>query len=315
MFTLKLVKWFNRYDLYGEYRLNAFKGLFVLIILFGLNVIFKPYNSGYYFVTFGAYTVMAEMLTVNPRKKILSVIIYSTILAFSLVVLGLLSVFPFCYLAFAFIFIAVLYSIVLYKFESFYLAATLIVVLAILLSDGASNNFYVELNNLITMFFSLLVIIVLILVFPKSYYYRIWLRAFFLELQSINHKLELLIDNLANEAPITPHIAPAHIVKMNQYSQLLPKQIYSYSTLRINVALISLLGFIALINTSYVVSKEVVLLKSFHTQLSDFLFAVTNEHVFNFVYNPAFAECRAYRHAYHRFTIIVNSWNRLCLNI
>jgi hypothetical protein len=100
-----------------------------------------------------------------------------------------------------------------------------------LLYSNLNTNFNMIINNMITTLFALIIIVSALILFPLSYYYRSWLRAFVLLLQEI-------IDNLCmiyEKKRIEISLIQGHTKHMVTFANMLPRQLPTRTILKINL--------------------------------------------------------------------------------
>ncbi|MDX2345955.1 MAG: hypothetical protein QNK11_03675, partial [Legionella sp.] len=100
-----------------------------------------------------------------------------------------------------------------------------------LLYPTLNANLKMLLENLFTTFVAMLVIISALLLFPLSYYYRLWLRAFRLACQALLANLLLIYQ----KQHVTVSLFEEDIKYMLDFSNMLPRKLPVYSILKINL--------------------------------------------------------------------------------
>ncbi|CDZ78954.1 hypothetical protein BN59_03269 [Legionella massiliensis] len=232
MFISKLDKIIEAYDPYGNHRVNGVKATYVLLILFTVNFIFDIPNPYFYFFYIPITAMAAEVIGETYRKKNLLLfycILWSTISAFLFDILSISPFFP----IFAFFYSLLLYLLAIQS------RVHRIVIAPIALSLGAysllyrevNTSFYSVLNNSLNTLIAMTVVLAALALFPRSYYYRLWLRALDLLITQIIEHLSLMMENKRIRFdPVRGHTT--HLVR---FTNLLPKNFPLQTIWRINL--------------------------------------------------------------------------------
>ncbi len=242
MFISKLIDKLDRYDKFGEFRVNGIKALFLAELLFIVNVIFSLPNPFFYYFFVPLNMILAETLGFDLKEKYLFFILAMLLSTFSIFCFGLLSTFKLLFVFFVFIYTLLFYFILLSHLRQILLMAPLILSMASysLLYQG-NHDFYLALNHVFLALFAMVVMLIGLWFFPKTYYLSIWRRAL---IEFFRH-LQVLLECVIHQHLKTPPLVPAALT-MKRYAAMLPKSMHYFSVLKI-----TLLSFDALMEVSY----------------------------------------------------------------
>lgn len=220
MFISKLIHIIEVYDPYGEHRVNGVKAVYVLLILFSVNFIFSIPNPYFYFFYTPITSMAAEIAGDTIRRKNLLLfycILWSAVSSF---LFDLFSVSPF-FPIFVFFYSYFLYSIaVKSRMHRIVIAPVALSLGAYSLLYGAINqDYYIILNNFLTTLVSMSLVFAALALFPRGYYYRLWLRALGLFLDQMMGYLSLMASNKR----IVFDPVRGHLIHLVRFSSMLPR--------------------------------------------------------------------------------------------
>ena len=232
MFISKLIHIVEAYDPYGNHRVNGMKATYVLLILFAVNFIFSIPNPYFYYFYIPITAMAAEVLGDTIKKKnvlLFYCILWSVISAFLFDIMSITPFFP----IFAFF-----YSILLYLIAIKSRMHT-IVIAPVALSLGAysllyrdvNTSFYVILNNCVNTFVAMAIVFAALAFFPRSYYYRLWLRSLLLLINQILEHLSLMVAR----KKIIFNPVKGHTTHLVRYAAMLPRTFPLRSIWKINL--------------------------------------------------------------------------------
>lgn len=246
MFISQLKPKLLAYDQYGEHRTNGLKILFALQFLFLFNFIYTVTNPYFYFFYVPLSAFAGELVGTSLEEKYL--FLFCTLIGctISIFFFGVFSVYKLFFVFFVFFYSLLLYYVVIHYLKKMLVLVPLILGLAVysLIYENADSNFYIALNNVLETLAALILICLALYLFPKTYYFAIWRRAFL----DVLSKLEFLSLEICKDEIKTVPIFSGIIV-MGRYSKMLPKKIKYYSVLKI-----TLLAFDLIMSLSYLVS-------------------------------------------------------------
>ena len=298
MFFSKLTHIIERYDRYGIHRLNGFKVVYILLILFLFNALFDIQNAYFYFFYIPITAMAAEVMGERVEQKYTFFIVAVIGTSFMVFLFNLFTPYPLFFLFFAFI-----SSLSIYAFA---LRHSMLAIVPIILSlatysliyPSANTDFYSILNNMLTTLIALGVILGALLLFPLSYYYRLWLRAFQLLIDQILDNVLLLQEH----KPLHWDAIQGHTRQMVLFAHLLPKQLPTYSILKINL-LINQLHLISCVPVNEWLALDPRELRLFIHNLRLLRIAIPQEKPCQLLFtNNSF------------FSKLIHSWNYLCSN-
>ena len=168
-----------------------------------------------------------------------------------------------------------------------------------LLFINQHNSFYFFLNNFITTIAATIIIVGALALFPRSYYYRLWLRALLLLIKQMNEHLSLIEKN--QRVIFDP--VQGHTNRLTQYSQMLPPALPIFSILKISLLINELHLMISVAGRNSIIMDNGSIKVLIH-ELSILKTAIENE-----------KPCDLKKTSMAILDKIINSWNYLCLNI
>lgn len=301
MFISKLNNIVEAYDKYGEHRLNGLKVVYVLLILYLINLAYtipNPYFNYFYLpITAMGAEVLGETL---PEKYLLFIytIIGSIVAVFFF---SVIRSYPFLFLFFVFSYSLFLYYIALNLTQKMFVPVPIILSLACysLVYGQVNPNFYAALNNAAVTLVAAVAIMASLLLFPRSYYLRSWLRAFILLLQQILDNYTLIAKN--QEIKIQP--VQGNMVRLAKYANMLPRRLPIFTILKINL-LMDDLRLLSCVTDQKIIKIDQKSLNLIMTNLHHFILAVKKEKPYHLTENDSLL-----------FAQIVAAWNSLCSKI
>lgn len=227
MFTSKLTRIIDEHDPLGIFRVHGIKVVYVSLILFAINGFFSIPHPYFYFFYVPLTAMTAEVQgTTLPQKYVF----FSGVTMGSLLVISLFNLFfpfPAFFLLCSFGITWLLYVYLLQDQNKLFWVPIILSLASYSLNYRAINgNPFEILNNAITIVVSMLVILGALLLFPLSFYYRVWLRAFH-RVVALSLKNFLILQS--GSAAVTD--IPAYIAQMRLYAGMLPRCFPTYSIL------------------------------------------------------------------------------------
>ena len=223
----KLIRIVDQNDPLGIFRVHGIKVVYVSLVLFAVNGLIAIPHSYFYFFYVPLTAMTAEVQgTTLPQKYVF----FSGVTLGALLVISLFNLafpFPVFFLFFAFVITLLLYIYVLQDTSKLFWVPIILSLASYSLNNRAFNgNPFEILNNAITIFVSMLVILGALVLFPLSFYYRIWLRAFH-RVVDLSLKNFLVLQSGAS----TVTDIPAYIVPLRVSAGMLPRGFPTYSIL------------------------------------------------------------------------------------
>ncbi len=242
----------------------------------------------------------AEVVGDTPKKKNLLLfycILWSAISAF---LFDFFSVTPF------FPILAFVYSLLLYLLAIDSRMHTMVIA-PVALSLGAysllygeiNTSFYEILNNCLNTFIALVVVFAALAFFPRSYYYRLWLRALLLLMTQITEHLSLMI---ANQRIIFDPVR-GHTTHLVRYARMLPRTFPLRSIWKINLLMNQLHLLVCVIEADTIMMEHETV-NLFIQKLQVLKHAVEQERPCDLAATP-----------WVILNKLVYSWNYLCLKL
>jgi hypothetical protein len=222
----------NEYDKYGIHRTNGFKAVYILELML-LFELMSSMTQPYFYYFFVAITCLNAEVAGNSLKQKYQVYIFSMVGAMLFIfIFDVFSIHPLLFLCVVFIFSAGLYYFILCKYNYLLPAAPLILGLAsyslLYVDVDRTSSLYAALNHSMQIFFALSVVLLGLLVFPKSFYYAIWRRAFC----DVMNQLASITENIIKNETRTISISTG-IIMMERYAMMLPKDKKCFRRLKI----------------------------------------------------------------------------------
>jgi hypothetical protein len=300
MFISKLTHIIETYDPYGNHRVNGMKATYVLLILFMINFFFSIPNPYFYYFYIPITAMAAEVIGETMKKKNLLLfycVLWSAISAFFFDILSITPFFP----IFAFFYSFLLYLIAIHS------RMHTIVIAPIALSLGAysllygelNTSVYTVLNNCLTTFIAMAIVFAALAFFPRSYYYRLWLRALHLLITQIIEHVSLM---MANQRIIYDPVR-GHTTHLVRYATMLPRIFPLRSIWKINLLMNQLHLTVCVIEANTIMMERGMMVL-FIEQLHVLKQAVEEER-----------PCALAETPWAILNKLVHSWNYLCLNV
>ena len=299
MFISKLIHTVEAYDPYGIHRLNGSKVVYVFFILAACNLLFHIPNPYFNFFYLPITALTAEVMMPRLQDKYRAFIYTVLGACFMVMLFNMLRPYPLFFLVAIFIATAGLYLIALYRVPMLLPLVPIMLSLAAysLLYPAANTNLKMLLENLFTTLVAMCVIVSALLLFPLSYYYRLWLRAFYRASKALLENLRCIHD----AKPIVVSLFEEDIKHMLGFSSMLPKQLPFYSILKINLYMHQLKNQ-SEVKDSPLIHLDKTALSALMKNVELLVSAIEAEKPCeqNFTLLPA-------------FTRLIQSWNALCM--
>lgn len=227
MFISKLTRILDQHDPLGIFRVHGIKVLYISLVLFGVNGLISVPHSYFYFFYVPITAMTAEVQGTTLQQKY---VFFTGVTLGSLLIISLFNLFfpfPIFFLFFSFVITFLLYIYVLQDNNKLFWVPIILSLASYSLNYRAFNGTPFDiLNNAITIFVSMLVILCSLVLFPLSFYYRVWLRAFH-KVVDLSLKNFLILQSGAS----TVTDIPANIVHLRAYAGMLPRCFPTYSIL------------------------------------------------------------------------------------
>ncbi len=308
MFISQLRNKIECYDRYGEHRINGFKAVFALELLFIFNYIYAVSNPYFYYFYVPLTAFAAEIAGNTLQEKYLFYFftVMGSILAIFL--FDIIHIYPILFIFFVLAYSLLLYGVAIYKLRSMFVPVPLILCLAAysLIYGNSTANFYIAFNHGLETFVAMLIVMLGLYLFPKSYYIWIWKKAYIEVLLTFAAYLKQINTNQTIEIKIMPGI-----VVMRRYSLML-----NYGLVKLIILRITLLTFDLVMSLSYIAN--------FHQQISAAYLLVLEQQINQLLNAVKFNKKLCInendfkmfndRHELKIIFKIVKSWNTLCQN-
>lgn len=227
MFISKLIRTIETHDPLGIFRVHGIKVVYVTLVLFTVNS-FIDIPQPYFYFFYVPLTAMTAEVQGNTLP--LKFIFFTGVTLGSLCIISAFNVFypfPLIFLFSSFCITFFLYIYVLRDQTKLFWVPIILSLASYSLNNRAFNGNPDEiLNNAITIFLSMVIILGALILFPLSFYYRVWLRAFY-RVAEVSLKNYLIIQSGGNRVTDMP----ANIVQMRIYAGMLPRCFPTYSIL------------------------------------------------------------------------------------
>ncbi|VEB33966.1 phage minor tail protein [Legionella sainthelensi] len=300
MFISRLTHIIEAYDPYGNHRVNGMKAAYVLLILFAVNFVFSIPNPYFYYFYIPLTAMAAEVVGETMKKKNLLLfycILWSAVSAFLFDIFSITPFFP----VFAFFYSFLLYLIAIKsRMHTIVIAPVALSLGAYSLLYGEINtSVYAVLNNCLNTFIAMAVVFAALAFFPRSYYYRLWLRSLLLLMAQITEHLSLMV---ANQRIIFDPVR-GHTTHLVRYARMLPRSFPLRSIWKINL-LMNQLHLLVCVTEAEAIMMDSEKINLFIQKLQVFKEAIEKERPCDLAETP-----------WVILNKLVHSWNYLCLKI
>ena len=308
MFINSLKNKLVSYDRFGEHWVNGLKAVFILEILFLINMIYSIHTP-YFYYFYIPLTAFAAEIAGNTLKDKFTLYFYTLLgSTISVFLFGMFSPYRTFFVFFVFFYAILIYLVAIYKLKNMFVPAPIILSLASYsLNYGSSDsNFYIAINHAMQTLLATSLVMSALLFFPRLYYLWIWRNGFY----DVLTRIEELTGKITNGIEVEVPIIPGTIV-MDRYSRMLSRRMKVFSILKITLltldlvmAVSYLVSFQKQLRAPYIafLHRYVLLLKE-SCKLKRPLMIKANEEVI-------FRET----HELRTLHAIILSWNYLCLN-
>lgn len=235
MFISKPIHILETYDPYGIHRLNGIKVVYVFFMLSVVNMFFYIPHPYFYFFYLPLTSMVAEVMMERIEDKYRA-FVYTIVGACGMIILfDTLSAYPLFFPAAIFLATLSLYFMALRHAAIMLPLVPIILSLAAysLLYPALNMNFKMVIENIMTTLFSMLIILASLVLFPLSYYYRLWLRAFRQSCQGLLDDFICIYKKQAIDIPVFQESTKYMI----RFSNMLPRKLPVYTILKINLLL------------------------------------------------------------------------------
>lgn len=225
MFISKLTRILEQHDPFGIFRVNGIKAVYVLMILSVVNgAIYIPHAYFYFFyVPLTGLTAEALGTTIAQKYLFFIGVTLGTVLVIA--IFNLCFPFPLIFLFVVFVMVGVMYLYLLKDQSKLFWVPIILSLGSYSLNYRAVNGTPFEIfNNGLTIVISMLVVLGALALFPLSFYYRVWLRAFY-QVANLSLKNFLILQSGALSVTDTP----IFIITMRTYAGMLPRCFPTYS--------------------------------------------------------------------------------------
>ncbi|OGV25778.1 MAG: hypothetical protein A3F18_05540 [Legionellales bacterium RIFCSPHIGHO2_12_FULL_37_14] len=307
MFISRLLQVIEKYDPFGENRINGFKAMYLFILLclfyFFFNIT-KPYFY-YFYVPITAFS--AELLGITLKKKYQYLIIAIFGSAISIYIFNILLPLREFFIVFVFFYSIGLYYFVLHTNRHLRTIVAIVLSLAAYSLLYSANNNYNYINALNYFVYSMaagLIMVVGLLLLPKKCYFYNWRKAFIFTLLDLDAIAESIF--LDNKNPPSS----LGIMMMQKYSNMISKKDNFFS-----VAKITLLTFDLVMYQSYLLAfKKNIPIEyvQIYRRYLKLLQAACRLKKPLFLKNKENLEL-SHTHELRMIKKVIQSWNYLCL--
>lgn len=306
MFISQLLNKIESYDRYGEHRINGFKAVFVLELLFLFNYIYAVPNPYFYYFYVPLTAFAAEIAGGTQKEKYLFyfLTVMGSILAIFL--FDIIHVYRIFFIFFVLVYSLLLYGVAIYKLRSMFVPVPLILCLAAysLIYGNSNANFYVAINHGLETFVAMMIVMIGLYFFPKRYYIWIWKKAY---IEVLSTSLSYL--NQVNAEQVVKIKVVSGIVVMRRYSLML-----NHGLTKLIILRITLLTFDLVMSVSYIVAFHKQMRKPYLLFLERQLHELLNAVKLNRVVDVNTSDINKFNETHELKVVlkIIRSWNTLC---
>lgn len=294
MYISKLKHIIDKHDIYGIHRINGLKVVYVYILLAIVNALFTIPNPYFFFFYLPLTAYAADITTNSIHDKYIFYIntIIGTCIAITL--FNMFKPYPLFFYLSVFVTSVLLYFYALNKQRNILPFIPIILSLASysMLYPEISQNLKMLLANIWLTILAMLIVLGGNLLFPLSYYYRAWLRAFLLNCRDILN----IVNRLAEGEKVEFSIRREHLRSMLMFAKMLPLNFPSFTVLRINLLLQDLY-----FECIYKLTNNSVNLANLQKNIRQLIIAIENE-----------KPCTLVTADEPTLNKIASAWNRLC---
>ena len=299
MYISKLIHTIENYDPYGIHRLNGVKVVYVLLLLFLVNMFANIPNVyfHYFYIPITAMSAEVQFHRVEDKFRAFTFTMLGTVgMAF---LFNLLNPYPLFFLLAIFVVAGALYVQTILRKPMLAPFVPVIFSLAAysLSYPNLNDNIYMLLLNASKSLLAWVIILSALLFFPLSLYYRIWLRAFTLLLHETRNNWQIINQKHAPEVAVLL----GHTSQMVNFAQMLPRTLPTFTILKINLLASRLHAQSCVYVSPFTQTNEQT--RQVELKLMDSLIeAVTQEQ-----------PCQPVSLDNRCLSVLIQTWNTLCL--
>ena len=304
MFISKLSNALNRYDQYGIIRVNTLHTLYLTICIFLINFIFSPPFITQLMPIFLMGIIAAGSSPSYIRRQQI-VAVFTALAIIWFVCVNLVANHNLATLLVNIFLLSVLYWIGR-KIPIFGAIALVCYILGIILPPlNVSGSFYVYYNLVVMCGIYLIAIIACMNLFPRIYYHRIWVRAFYLcltELAKIQRSIAEGEIKFSNSK---------HLIGLYRITSGLTRTEFKFGARRVNISLLRLYTYMTTLRTGLFSVNQQTLLEG--AQLCDNLSQkICNGEKLNISAFTINGLPNEIKYALQQLILV---WNRTCLKV
>ena len=253
MLITKLTQVIDSIDPYGHRRVNALQILFVIICLFFMNLFFSPpYFQQLIMIFMGAFLCTAEIINYNQRQIYVGVFCLLTIIC--AILINLVKEYNYASVLMVGFMLSSLY-LAAKKFPQLFIMIIMLYMFSVaVVQIKVGGSYYVYINYILLLSVYTLVDIAFMNLFPRIYYFRVWLRAYCLSLQEIEQSIHNLVTNSGTTQT-------NHLIAMNKYTLSLNYKDHGFSARKTNILLLDLHNFLIVYKQNTTVAKPLELMQ------------------------------------------------------
>ena len=232
MFISKLVAKLEAYDPFCLHRVNGLKAVFILELLFFVNLVYRIKDPFFYYFFIAMIGLLVEPAGKTVREKY--VLVFLTLIGsiVSVLLFGILSINQTLLVFFVFFYLLIFYFLAIRHFPILIVPVPIVFSLAAysLLYAPHDRDFYVALNHGIVTLVALVVVFSGLISFPHRYYWKIWHRALSKVLENVEHSMTRLFQG----EPLTVPVMSSTII-LERYSRMVFRHKNYFSILKITL--------------------------------------------------------------------------------
>ncbi|MES2204982.1 MAG: hypothetical protein V4496_07160 [Pseudomonadota bacterium] len=305
----KLKHALDAYDPYGNYRVNTFQCVVAVSCLFMLNALFNfpRFNGVIYLPVFG---VLALLMSIGYAGRLKAMVIYSVTTIVYALLLSLTHNSPWVTVLVVGVVILTFFSVAKKRVPELLWMIPLVHIAAYTSLKAPDAGLDQLLHWVLACTGVSILTLLLLALFPRIYFFRIWLRVLHYSITELKERLNGYEQNIVISAS---QLLFTHVARMPAYTAMLSNKEHGFSARRISLKLASIYSGLAALNDQLTELKKTEC-NELNNLCQEFCVALSNNlpltHlVFIESDNRFFITLR------QDLCYIIEVWNRLCLKL
>ena len=305
----KLNNSLDAYDPYGNYRVNAFQCVVVITSLFMLNALFNfpRFNQIMYLPVFG---VIAILMSIGYGGRLKAMLIYSVATITYAVILNIVRASPIVTVLVVGVVISIFYAVAKKRVPQLLWMIPLVHIPAYVSLRGSIAGQDEMIHWLMSCVGISALTIGLLALFPRIYFFRIWLRVLYFSIGQLKERVNAYEQKIT---VTTSQLLFHHLARMPDYTAMLSNKEHGFSARRISLKLTSIYAGLTVLNNNMAeITKNE--LTELNFMCENFCLALSNNQPFNNL-SLISSDNRFFLKLRQDLCYIIEVWNRLCLKL